>query len=78
MIQKTVDINTGQTNLAELLSTLTAGSEIVITKGDTPIAYLVPASTPPMPRAPGLHSGAIHTSEDFDRPLPDDLWTGNQ
>ena len=28
------------------------------------------------PRKAGLHIGAIWTSDDFDEPLPDELWTG--
>jgi antitoxin (DNA-binding transcriptional repressor) of toxin-antitoxin stability system len=76
MSQKTVDISTTQADLAELLASLTAGSEILLTKGDTPIAYLVPASSPPSPRIAGLHPGSMQASEDFDRPLPDAFWTG--
>jgi len=30
------------------------------------------------PRVPGLHPGAIWTSEDFDEPLPDEFWTGSE
>jgi antitoxin (DNA-binding transcriptional repressor) of toxin-antitoxin stability system len=56
---------------------LTAGSEIVLTKGNTPVAYLVSASSPASHRIAGLHPGAILTSEDFDQPLPDAFWTGN-
>lgn len=73
---KTVDINSTQANLADLLSSLTAGSEIVLTNGDVPVAYLVPATEASSPRIPGLHPGAIRTSDDFDQPLPDDFWTG--
>ena len=36
----------------------------------------VPVST--KPRVPGLHPGAIWTSEDFDEPLPDEFWTGSE
>ena len=28
------------------------------------------------PRTPGLHSGAILATEDFDAPLPDEFWAG--
>lgn len=27
-------------------------------------------------RVPGLHAGAIQTTEDFDAPLPDEFWAG--
>ncbi len=28
------------------------------------------------PRIPGLHSGKVWMSEDFDDPLPDEFWLG--
>ena len=41
--------------------------------------FLVFNSTPVVlsskPRVPGLHPGAIRTSEGFDEPLPDGFWT---
>lgn len=30
------------------------------------------------PRIPGLHPGAIWTSEDFDESLPDEFWAGGE
>jgi antitoxin (DNA-binding transcriptional repressor) of toxin-antitoxin stability system len=42
MTTKTVDISAGQTSIAELLSSLTAGSEIVLTQGNTAVAFLAP------------------------------------
>lgn len=35
-----------------------------------------PASDKP-PRILGLHRGLIETGEDFDEPLPDSFWLGN-
>jgi antitoxin (DNA-binding transcriptional repressor) of toxin-antitoxin stability system len=72
-----IDISSVQPNLADLLTSLADGSEIVLTQGDTPVAYLVPANSPSHPRIPGLHPGAIQISEDFNQPLPDAFWTGN-
>lgn len=37
-----------------------------------------PVPVSPKPRVPGLHPGAIWTSEDFDEPLPDEFWTGSE
>ena len=51
------------------------GVEIVLTEGATPLARLAPIAAPTTPRVAGLHAGAIWTSEDFDEPLPEDLWT---
>jgi antitoxin (DNA-binding transcriptional repressor) of toxin-antitoxin stability system len=75
MLTKTVDIRETQTNLQDLLSLVREGAEIVLTDGTTELARLVPISVSTPPRTPGLHSGAIWTSEDFDDPLPEGFWT---
>jgi antitoxin (DNA-binding transcriptional repressor) of toxin-antitoxin stability system len=72
MFTKTVDIEKTQSNLKELLSQVVDGQEIVIMEGDKPIARISPITQ----RVPGLHPGAIWTSEDFDEPLPEDFWAG--
>lgn len=76
MLTKTVDVQEAQTNLQELLSLVSKGTEIVLTEGTIPRARLVPISAPSTPRVAGLHTEAIWTSEDFDEPLPEDFWTG--
>jgi len=75
MQTKTVDVHEAQTHLVELLSLVTAGTEIILTEGSTPLARIVPMAGV-APRVAGLHPGAIWTSEDFDDPLPDEFWTG--
>ena len=75
MQTKTVDVQEAQTHLVELLSLVTAGTEIIVMEGSTPLARIVSMEGAP-PRVAGLHSGAIWTSEDFDDPLPDTFWTG--
>jgi antitoxin (DNA-binding transcriptional repressor) of toxin-antitoxin stability system len=74
MQTKTVDVHEAQTRLVELLSLVTAGTEIILTEGSTPLARIVPL-TEATPRVAGLHPGAIWTSEDFDEPLPEEFWT---
>lgn len=76
MLTKIVDIHEAQTRLTELLSLVAAGTEIIFTEGNTLIARLSPVALSALPRLPGLHPGAIFTSDDFDRPLPDEFWTG--
>ena len=71
---KTVDVHEAQTHLSELLSSVAAGTEILLTDGSTPIARLVPVTPPSPSRVAGLHAGAIWISEDFDEPLPNDFW----
>jgi antitoxin (DNA-binding transcriptional repressor) of toxin-antitoxin stability system len=76
MQTKIVDVQEAQTHLVELLSLVSAGTEIILTAGSTPLARIVPMASAPTPRVAGLHPGAIWTSEDFDEPLPEDFWTG--
>ena len=76
MQTKTVDVHEAQAQLVELLSLVTAGTEIIITEGNTPMARIVPITGANKPRAAGLHPGAIWASDDFDEPLPEEFWTG--
>jgi antitoxin (DNA-binding transcriptional repressor) of toxin-antitoxin stability system len=76
MQTKTVDIHEAQTPLVELLSLVSAGTEIILMAGNTPLARIVPMAAALTPRVAGLHPGAIRTREDFDEPLPEDFWTG--
>jgi antitoxin (DNA-binding transcriptional repressor) of toxin-antitoxin stability system len=75
MVVKTVDVSEAKTHLPELLSLLSPGSEIILTRDETPVARLVPVAPPSGSRVPGLHAGAAWTSDDFDAPMPDDFWT---
>ncbi len=56
MQTKTVDVHEAQAHLAELLSLVTAWTEIILTGGSTPLARIVPMGGPPTPRVAGLHS----------------------
>lgn len=73
MLAKTIDIR-NEPDLDNLLSIVAEGTEVLLTDGDIPVARLVPIGK----RVAGLHAGAIWTSEDFDEPLPESFWTGNQ
>ena len=73
-----IDVHNIQAQLADLLSLLSAGTEVIITDAVRPVARLVPIPTPDTMRVPGLHaeSGKAWTSGDFDEPLPDEFWVG--
>jgi antitoxin (DNA-binding transcriptional repressor) of toxin-antitoxin stability system len=68
-----VDVKELATHWPEIVSQVISGAEVIVTEGDHPCAKLV-ALTPGQPRIPGLHLGAIKTTDDFDAPLPDDFW----
>lgn len=75
MTTKTIEIRQAQSQLDELVSLAMAGTEVVFTRGNKPLARLTPIPDLPMKqRTPGLHQGAIWMSEDFDDPLPESFW----
>lgn len=75
MQPKTVNLEESQTNLKDMLALVRNGTEIVLTDGAAPFARLVPVRRTTTPRVPGLHAGAMRTTDDFDDPLPDLFWT---
>ena len=79
MPTKTVEVQQTQTYLKELLSLVVKGSEIILTQGNTPIARLVPiTASPTTSRIAGLHLDAIWISDDFDEPLSEEFWLGEE
>jgi antitoxin (DNA-binding transcriptional repressor) of toxin-antitoxin stability system len=77
MMQETVDVNELSKRLNDLLRVLAEGGEVVLAKEEKPIARLVPIKAGKRHRIPGLHRGEIWISDDFDDPLPDSFWLGN-
>jgi antitoxin (DNA-binding transcriptional repressor) of toxin-antitoxin stability system len=76
MTTRTVDIAEAQASLPDLVVLVNTGVEVVLTRDSAPVACLIPMKASPGHRVAGLHPGTIHTSEDFDEPLPDAFWTG--
>ncbi len=77
MSTTTVDVIDAQTRFLELLSRVIAGDEIVVTQEQKPVARLLPVDSAPRPRVAGLHAGLGWVSDDFDEPLSDEFWVGN-
>ena len=73
MRSKTVNIHEAKTHLSRLLEDVASGQETVIAKAGKPIARLVPFVGERTPRKPGFLKGKLHTPEDFDAPLPDEI-----
>jgi antitoxin (DNA-binding transcriptional repressor) of toxin-antitoxin stability system len=71
-----IDIRDLPARFEEALALATAGHEVVLLDGPTPLARLVPYGLAPS-RVPGLHAGAMQPAPDFDAPLPDDFWAGH-
>ena len=77
---QTVSVDEAQEKLQDLLAEALAGNEVVITEHGKPVARLVPVpvAAPNKKRVAGLNRGTIWTSEDFDRPLPEEFWLGQE
>ncbi len=73
---KTVDVSEPNATLAELVSLVTAGNQVVVTDAGNPVVRLVAVDAVREPRVPDLHPGAFGPSADFDAPLPDEFWIG--
>ena len=77
MIPRKIDIQSVFPTLQELLAAVKEGTEVLLTEGDIPLARLTPAESSST-RTAGLHKGAIQMSDDFDAPLPDSFWLGDE
>ncbi len=64
-----VNVHEAKTHFSQLLDRAHSGEEIIIAKGGTPYARLVPLA-PPRPREPGLLKGKLGV--EFFEPLPDE------
>jgi antitoxin (DNA-binding transcriptional repressor) of toxin-antitoxin stability system len=71
----TIEVNELPARFGEMITLAAAGTEVVVTEGNVARARLVPLSAA-QARVPGLHPGAIQTTDDFDAPLPDEFWAG--
>jgi prevent-host-death family protein len=68
-----VNTHEAKTNLSRLIDEVQEGEEVVIARGNKPMARLVPFSTKKPVRTPGYLKGKIRVADDFDAPLPDDV-----
>lgn len=63
-----VTVTEAKTQLSSLIERVTGGEEIVIRRGQRPVAKLVPYDEPSVPRKMGDLRGQIWMSDDFDEP----------
>lgn len=74
-----VTIHHAKTNLSKLLAEVEAGGEVIIARGKTQIARVVPIEAEPKLRVFGSMKGEFAVDDRFFEPLPDDelaLWNG--
>ncbi|HJQ57054.1 MAG TPA: type II toxin-antitoxin system prevent-host-death family antitoxin [Vineibacter sp.] len=75
---KPVKIHAAKTRFSELVRRAEAGEEIIIARGDKPVARLVPVLPPKAPRRHfGSHKGLVALDDAFWDPLTEEeleLW----
>lgn len=69
---RTVKMHDAKTNLSRLIARVEAGEEILIMRGSTPVARLVPVEGRPAERQPGRLAGQIRLDDSFFEALPED------
>lgn len=75
-----VTIHAAKTTLSRLIERAHKGEEIVIARGDAPVARLVPIVGRVPERRPGTLRGVVKVTDAFFEPLPAaelDAWEGN-
>ena len=66
-----VKMHEAQTNLSCLAARAAAGEEVILMRGDTPIARIVPLAAEEKPRRqPGCLEGLVDFDDRFFEPLP--------
>jgi len=64
-------VHQAKTNLSKLLKEVEAGNEVIIARGDVPVAKIVPIRKPAN-RVPGRLKGAFELDPTFFDPLTDE------
>lgn len=78
MTTLTIDIRDAQSQLLQLFSLARQGQEIIIAENEVPVVRFVPVPNATQRRIAGLHRGAMRMHDDFNDPLPDEFWLGNE
>lgn len=66
-----VKIHAAKTTLSQLIERAQAGEEIIIARGDVPVAKLVPLTPTEPRRQPGTLRGLVVVEDAFFEPLPE-------
>jgi prevent-host-death family protein len=67
-MSEAVTVTEAKTQLSRLIERVTEGEEIVIRRGQRPVAKIVRYEEPAVPRRMGELRGQIWMSDDFDEP----------
>lgn len=75
----TIDIN--QAQISQLVELAKAGQEIILAQDDKPLLRVTAIeveTSAPKRRIGNLHKGLVDISDDFDAPLPNSFWLGEE
>ena len=72
MSVKPVSVHQAKTHLSRLIERAEAGEEVIIARGKTPVARLVPIARPKVERRFGAMKGKARVTAAFFEPLPED------
>lgn len=78
MSSTTITLQDVASRLAEYVARASSGEDFVIEKGGKALAHLGPPGGHPRERVFGQYRGKIHVRDDFDQPLPEELWLGRK
>lgn len=76
----TYTIHQAKTNLSRLIKAVEAGEEVIIARGDTPVAKLVPMAQPRRERVFGAYAGQFKVTDAFFEPMTEEElaeWEGD-
>lgn len=65
-----VTVHEAKTNLSKLIEKARRGEEVIISRGSTPVARLVPIGEVQGRRQPGVLRGKLMVGPEFFEPLP--------
>jgi antitoxin (DNA-binding transcriptional repressor) of toxin-antitoxin stability system len=77
MVTKTLDITTMQA-IKDVVSSLEQDTELILTDNGQPVARVLPVKKLTRKQLAGLFPGAMVMHDDFDEPLPDSFWLGDE
>ena len=73
---RSVKIHEAKTNLSKLIAQAERGEDVVISRGKTPVARLLPIAAAHRRRRPGSLRGKLRVGPEFFAPLPPDELSG--
>jgi antitoxin (DNA-binding transcriptional repressor) of toxin-antitoxin stability system len=77
MVTKTLDITTMQA-IKDAVSLLEQDTEIILIENGYPVARILPVKKLTRKQLSGLNPGAMVMHDDFDEPLPESFWLGDE